>query len=66
MIAYSEAMAGTALSLASRLRAAFAERTQPQVGVYLLMLRGRLVYIGSSLNMPNRVAQHRSNGQTVR
>jgi hypothetical protein len=33
------------------------------MGVYLLMLRGQIVYIGSSLNMPVRVAQHRGNGR---
>jgi hypothetical protein len=36
---------------------------QPLIGVYLLMLKGKVVYIGSSLNMPNRVADHRSNGR---
>jgi hypothetical protein len=36
---------------------------QPLIGVYLLLLRGRIVYIGESLNMPERVAAHRSNGR---
>ena len=36
---------------------------QPLIGVYLLLLRGRVVYIGSSLNMPTRVATHRTNGR---
>lgn len=36
---------------------------QPLIGVYLLMHRGALIYIGSSLHMPNRVAQHRANGR---
>jgi len=36
---------------------------QPLIGVYLLMLRGKVVYVGSSLNMPKRVADHRSNGR---
>lgn len=36
---------------------------QPLVGVYLLMLRGRVAYIGESVNMPNRVAAHRTNGR---
>jgi hypothetical protein len=36
---------------------------QPQVGVYLLLLKGKVVYVGSSLNMPNRVADHRCNGR---
>jgi hypothetical protein len=34
---------------------------QPLIGVYLLLLEGRVVYVGSSLNMPRRVAEHRSN-----
>jgi hypothetical protein len=36
---------------------------QPLIGVYLLMLRGQIVYVGSSLNMPVRVSDHRSNGR---
>jgi hypothetical protein len=36
---------------------------QPLIGVYLLMQGRRLIYIGSSLNMPNRVAEHRRNGR---
>jgi predicted GIY-YIG superfamily endonuclease len=36
---------------------------QPLIGVYLLMLKGRVVYIGASLNMPHRVADHRANGR---
>jgi hypothetical protein len=36
---------------------------QPQIGVYLLLLKGMVAYIGSSLKMPNRVADHRSNGR---
>lgn len=27
-------------------------------GVYLLLLRGRVVYVGKSLNLPGRIAQH--------
>lgn len=34
--------------------------TPPLVGVYLLLLKGRVVYIGSSKNMPMRVRQHRN------
>ena len=34
---------------------------QPLIGVYLLLLRGRVSYVGSSLNMPKRVAEHRVN-----
>jgi hypothetical protein len=35
----------------------------PDIGVYLLMLDGEVVYIGSSLDMPERVAGHRTNGR---
>jgi hypothetical protein len=35
----------------------------PLIGVYLLMKRGKVVYIGSSLDTPNRVARHRGNGR---
>jgi hypothetical protein len=34
---------------------------QSLIGVYMLLLKGRVVYVGSSLNMPKRVAEHRSN-----
>ena len=37
--------------------------SEPKVGVYLLMLKGEVVYIGSSLGMQTRVAQHRANGR---
>jgi hypothetical protein len=36
---------------------------QPLIGVYLLMHRGKIVYAGESLNMPKRVAGHRTNGR---
>jgi hypothetical protein len=36
---------------------------QPLIGVYLLMLKGKIVYVGESLNMPKRVAAHRVNGR---
>jgi hypothetical protein len=39
------------------------QRQGPLTGVYLLMLKGRVVYVGSSLNMSQRVAQHRTNGR---
>jgi hypothetical protein len=35
----------------------------PKIGVYLLFLEGALVYVGASLNMPERVKSHRSNGR---
>jgi hypothetical protein len=35
----------------------------PLIGVYLLLLEGEIVYVGSSLNMSQRVAEHRSNGR---
>ena len=36
---------------------------QPLIGVYLLLLKGKVVYTGSSINMPNRVGDHRKNGR---
>jgi hypothetical protein len=39
------------------------DATTPLIGVYLLMLEGKIVYVGSSLDMPQRVAGHRSNGR---
>lgn len=36
-----------------------ADAPQPQVGVYLLLLKGKIVYVGSSVTMPRRVNQHR-------
>lgn len=36
---------------------------QPLIGVYLLMLKDKVVYIGESLQMPARVAAHRTNGR---
>lgn len=39
------------------------DAAQPLVGVYLLMLNGRIVYVGSSINMSQRVADHRKNGR---
>jgi hypothetical protein len=36
---------------------------KPQVGVYLLLQKGKVIYIGSSLRMPSRVADHQSNGR---
>jgi len=41
----------------------FDDRGQPLVGVYLLMFNRKVVYVGSSLRMPQRVADHRSNGR---
>jgi hypothetical protein len=73
MTAYSEAAAQPASPdalLNSRLvggvtakRGVDPGTVQPLIGVYLLMLRGALVYIGSSLRMPSRVAEHRTNGR---
>jgi hypothetical protein len=39
------------------------DATTPLIGVYLLMHEGKIVYVGSSLDMPQRVAGHRSNGR---
>lgn len=38
-------------------------RYGPPVGVYLLLLKGELVYVGTSRTMPERVADHRKNGR---
>lgn len=40
-----------------------ADRIEPQIGVYLLLLDGEVVYVGSSTTMPARVVQHRVNGR---
>ena len=32
-------------------------------GVYLLLRRGRVVYVGSSANCANRIGQHKTNGR---
>jgi len=36
---------------------------QPLVGVYLLLLNEEIVYVGASLEMPERVNAHRRNGR---
>jgi hypothetical protein len=38
-------------------------QTPPKVGVYLLFLGDEVVYVGSSMNMPDRIAAHRGNGR---
>ena len=38
-------------------------RHVPRLGVYFLLLGDELVYIGSSMDMPQRVAQHKTNGR---
>ena len=70
MQAYQAALAGVALPLPSSLPGGIIAKrgvdpgtVQPLIGIYLLMLKGKVVYIGSSLNMPSRVAGHRSNGR---
>ena len=70
MAAYNTALAGAALPLPSSLPGGIIAKrrvdpgtVQPLIGVYLLMLKGKVVYIGSSLNMPSCVAGHRSNGR---
>lgn len=37
--------------------------TMADTGVYLLTLKGRVVYVGSSKNCAERIAQHRKNGR---
>jgi hypothetical protein len=66
--AYRAALAGTPLpparkeaAIASLERASNGHR--PAIGVYLLMLGGEIVYVGSSLNMHHRVAGHRIAGR---
>src|SRR5262249_55186972 len=39
------------------------DTVQPLIGVYLLLRKGKVVYVGSSLNMPQRVADHQKNGR---
>ena len=61
MEAYQAAMAETASPPDSSLPVRTKRNTdpgtiQPLIGVYLLMLKGKVVYIGSSLQMPSRVA----------
>jgi|SRR6185312_1452060 len=37
--------------------------SEPRIGVYLLLLDGQIVYVGSSLDVPKRIATHRTNGR---
>ena len=47
-----------------RAGATAAKKTEPpSVGVYLLLLKGKIVYVGSSRQMPKRVPKHRANGR---
>jgi hypothetical protein len=39
------------------------EMKPPLIGVYLLIHKGQIVYVGSSLDMPIRVAAHKTNGR---
>jgi hypothetical protein len=52
-----------AVPLSARRGAVERGSAQPLIGVYLLLRNGRIVYVGSSLDMPKRVAAHRSNGR---
>ena len=70
MAHYQELLDGELLAPASTLvggvrakRGVDPGTVQPLIGVYLLMLKGKVVYFGSSLHMPNRVAQHSTNGR---
>lgn len=66
MKAYRDAMAGAPpVTIPARPRkpSAGAIPHGPNVGVYLLLVDGRLSYIGSSMKMPKRVAEHRVNGR---
>jgi hypothetical protein len=61
--AYEAALAGVPLPMPRRPAKPARPETTPIIGVYLLFLDGKLVYIGSSRNLPNRVAEHRLNGR---
>src|SRR4029077_15727969 len=68
MEAYHAALAGTPLPPAKKTRALklferSASAHTPAIGVYLLLLGGRITYVGSSLNMQRRVAGHRDAGR---
>jgi hypothetical protein len=38
-------------------------KSRPATGVYLLLFDGEITYVGSSTNMADRVATHRTNGR---
>jgi hypothetical protein len=40
-----------------------ASQRTPLTGVYLLLVAGKIVYVGTSRNMPARVAEHQRNGR---
>jgi hypothetical protein len=65
MKSYETALAGLPPPAKAKKQLDHADRAQvpPKVGVYLLFLGDELVYVGSSMNMPGRVAEHRSNGR---
>jgi hypothetical protein len=62
---YRKAVANTDLS--KEIKAVALEIAEwnepPLIGVYLLLLAGEVVYVGSSVTMPARVANHRTNGR---
>jgi hypothetical protein len=70
-LAYAAALNAAPLTPTSALRGGVAARpwqrrpneAQPLIGVYLLLLKGQIVYIGSSLNMPERIVVHHRNGR---
>jgi hypothetical protein len=60
---YAAALEGVQAPLSTDGVVAKRGTVQPLIGVYLLMFKGAIVYVGSSLHMPKRVAQHRVNGR---
>ena len=69
VLAYTAALQAPPLRLSELPGGVITKRGQhpnaavPLIGVYLLLLKSRIVYVGSSLNMPQRVGEHRSNGR---
>jgi hypothetical protein len=58
-----EAVRNKAITQRTRTENILLRRDQPKAGVYLLLLNGEITYVGSSRNMPSRVADHRRNGR---
>jgi hypothetical protein len=64
--AYEHALAGFPLPAPKtrpKARSAPEREPPPQVGVYILLLDNKVVYIGTSDRMPLRVAEHWTNGR---
>ena len=61
--AYAAALEAPVITPSTRPGGVIAKHNHPLIGVYLLIRKGRIVYVGSSLTMPKRVAEHRTNGR---